>query len=233
MIQFQKMSVRLTITGKKSHLETDIFPPLNLTDNNYECGLIYFSVFNSIPNVNETNNVFAYNDGSSEKQIIIPCGSYDLQDLTNYINVNAHDVELKMEANNNTLTCSMICTKTIDFQIHNSIGRLLGFSNMKLEANKWHVSAEPINILPVSVIRIECDIVQGSYTNGIASHIIYEFVPNVPPGHRFIEKPHNVVYLPVTGTNISHVSIKLLDIDGNFLDFRGETVQLCLHLRAI
>lgn len=224
------MSVTLTITGNKSMLHTNYFPPLNVGDS-YECGLLYFSSFNSIANINESNNVFYYGDG--ENKVIIPVGAYELDDISEYLKRNLNDCEIKIKTNNNTLKCAIYCSKTINFQEQNSIGQLLGFPKVKLEANKWHLSPNNVDILPLAAIRVECDLVQGSYTNGLLSHIIHEFVPNVPPGYRIIEVPANVIYFPVNKKYISSVTIRILDIDNNYIDFRGENIQLCLHLRKV
>lgn len=222
------MSITLTITGDKSYLESQFQPPLTLWEK-CECGLLYFSALNSIPNVTALNNIFTY--GDDNKQIKIPDGTYDLYDIAEYLETNIIDCEIKIKPNNNTLKCYFYCSQRVDFSVNNSIGQVFGFQNVKLEANKWYESVSPVNILPLSVIRIECDLVQGSYNNGSPSHIIYEFVPNVSPGHRYIEIPKNLIYLPVNKNNISSLSVKILDEYGNYIDFRGESIQLRLHLR--
>ena len=222
------MSVTITITGNKSELETNFHPSLNVGDK-YECGLLYFSAFNSIPNINLKNNIFSY--GDNDKQLKLPCGTYDLHDISDYLENNLNDCEIKIKPNSNTLKCSLFCTKTVNFDTESTIGSLLGFPKTKLVANKWHESTNPVNILPVSVIRIECDLVLGSYVNGLPSHIIYEFVPNISPGHRYIEVPKNIIYFPINRRNISSVTIKIVDENGEHIDFRGENIQLRLHLR--
>lgn len=65
------MSIALTVTGKNSLLKSYFQPPLNVGEN-CECGLLYFSALNSIPNITDKNNVFAYGDKGD--QIKIPYG---------------------------------------------------------------------------------------------------------------------------------------------------------------
>lgn len=220
------MSVTLSIAGNNSLLESYFQPPLTFGDQ-CECGLLNFTAVNSIPNITSCNNIFSYDN----KKLEIPVGNYDLESLVNYLENNIHACDIIIKASSNTLKCYLYCSKTVNFDVENCIGKLLGFSNVKLEANKWHESVNPVNILPLSVIRIECDLVQGSYINGLPSHIVHEFIPDVPPGYRFIEVPKNIIYLPVTKNSISSLTIKVVDESGNFIDFRGETVQLRLHLR--
>lgn len=222
------MSITLSITGHKSLLESYYHPPLSIGDK-YECGLLYFSSINSVPNINASNNTFSY--GEEGRQLQIPCGIYDLYDIGNYLESNLADCEIKIEPNNNTLKCLLFCSKTVHFDINNSIGQLLGFRRTKLEANKWHESETPVNILPLSLIRVECDLIHGAYTNGSASHIIHEFVPNVPPGHQYIEVPRNIIYFPINKSNISSITIRIINERGHLIDFKEENIQLRLHLR--
>lgn len=223
------MSLTLTITGYDSTLRTNYFPPLSLDDSNYECGLLYFSTFNSIPNINETNNSFSYGDDGLK--IKIPPGAYEVDDISEYLKENVIDCNVDIKTNNNTLKCSIFCDKQINFHHEGSIGNVLGFPKLQLEPYKWHESPNNVDILPLSVVRIECDLVQGSYTNGLPSHIIHEFVPNVPPGYRIIEAPTNVIYFPINKTNITAVTVKLVDVNGSSIDFRKENIQLCLHIK--
>lgn len=202
--------------------------PINVSDK-YECGLLYFSTINSVPNINTRNNVFSYVDQG--KQLQMPCGAYDLYDIADYLLERLKDCDIKITANNNTLKCVIFCSHTIHFDTECSIGSLLGFQRVKLEANKWHVSENTVNILPLSVIRVECDLIVGSYTNGSPSHIIHEFVPNVPPGHRYIEAPRNVIYFPINKGYFSSVTVKIVDEHGECIDFREENIQLRLHVR--
>lgn len=221
------MSLTLTIAGNKSILQSEFTSPLML-DGNYECGLLFFSTFNSIPNIHESNNVFAYGNNDVIK---IPNGIYDLSALNEYIKSKMENCNIMIHPNNNTLKCSLFCTKPIDFRVKNSIGAMLGFSSTILEANKWHDSTHPVNIIPASVIRVECDLIQGSFTNGSPTHIIHEFVLNIPSGYQVIEVPKNVIYFPIKNKYISSVTLKILDLEGNLINFNNEKIQLRLHLR--
>lgn len=53
-------SITLTLSGNLSHLHTEYFPPIDLSDGNYVCGLIDLQTFNSVPNIDESNNLFYY-----------------------------------------------------------------------------------------------------------------------------------------------------------------------------
>lgn len=221
------MSFTVSITGKDSSLTTNYSPTLELRGE-YECGLLYFSTFNSIPNIDERNNKFYY---GSNKVIVIPEGSYEFQDICDFLKSNIKGAALRMTCNNNTLKTNIFCSEDVNFSKSDSIGKTLGFGTQMIKANISSESQYPISILSTTIVRIECDVVSGSFVNGKASHIIYEFVPNVPPGYRIIESPKNIIYFPVNHSSISAINIRLLDTENKEVNLRGEEVQLYLHFR--
>lgn len=221
------MSFALSISGSTTILSSTYSPALQL-DGDYECALLYLSTFNSIPNIDLNNNKFHYNN---DKVIEIPEGAYELQDICDFLKRNISEANINLYCNNNTLKTFIYCTEDIHFEQNNSIGTLLGFNKQVLKANILHESQLPVNILSTTVVRIECDIISGSYINGKSSHIIHEFAPNVPPGYRIIEIPRNIIYFTVNQNNISSINIRLLDANNNLINLRGEEIQLYLHLR--
>lgn len=221
------MSFTVSITGRDAYSTTNYSPTLELSGE-YECGLLYFSTFNSIPNIDERNNKFYYGNGGVIK---IPEGSYELQDICDYLQCNIKNATLKLTANNNTLKTCIFCSEDVYFDKTDSIGKILGFGFETVKANIKTESRYPVNILPTTIVRIECDVVSGSFVNGKASHIIYEFVPNVPPGYRIIEIPKNLIYFPVNQSSITAINIRLLDGENKQINLRGEEVQLYLHFR--
>lgn len=221
------MSFTLSITGCESALSTHYSPALQL-DGEYECGLVYFSTFNSIPNIDKNNNKFHY----GENEVIeIPEGSYELEDINDFLKNNINDCTFKIICNNNTLKTKIFCSKDIHFEKNSSISSILGFGNEMLKANILHESQYPVSILPTTIVRVECDIVSGSYINEKPSHIIYEFAPNVPPGYRIIEVPKNLIYFPVNQTSVSEINIRILDNNNKLVNLRHEELQLYLHIR--
>lgn len=106
------MSVTLTMTGNKSVLETSYVPPPSL-DGKYQCGLLYFLAVKSIPTINGHNNCFVY--GEYLKEINIPTGIYNLQDIYEYLEERVSECELYINPNNNTMKCSLFCTKNNTF----------------------------------------------------------------------------------------------------------------------
>lgn len=111
------MSYTFTISGRSSVLSTRIYPLIILNKSDYVLGLIDFVSYNSIPNVDNSNNIFHY--GNCE--VVITEGSYEVKDIEKYILNHIIDKEdedatiLTLKANNNTFKCGIKCNKSIDF----------------------------------------------------------------------------------------------------------------------
>lgn len=231
------MSLTLTLNGTDSLLSADFLPPIELGEGEYECALIYFKSFNSIPNVDKSNNLFHYGDNI----ITIPEGSYELDNIIHYleqeINRTAGDDPNKtidILANTNTMKCLFYSPYyDIHFEKENSIGSIFGFSRKILPKNQVHNSDQPINILITNTIRVECNIVRGSFINNKSSHVLHEFSPSVPPGYQIIECPPNLIYLPLKTNTIQNLQVCIVNEEGNLVNFRNENITLRLHIRKI
>lgn len=226
------MSITLTFTGNQSTLRNEYFPPLEL-DGKYECSLIDFSTYNSIPNIDESNSLIHI----GKEIIVIPTGSYEIDDIgvfvKNKLLIKNPEIAFSLKANNNTLQTEIKCSETIYFNKDRSIGRLLGFSKQELNKNIIHYSDLPVNIIKVNEIFIECDIITASYVNNKLGHTLHHFSPAVAPGYKIVEIPSNLIYLPVNVKQISTVTLKIVDQDNNLINLRGEEITIRIHLRKI
>ena len=102
----------------------------------------------------------------------------------------------------------------VDFRLYNSITSLLGFHS-KLYTSEFHESEDRVNILTINSILVNVDIISGSYVNGFTQPTIYLFFPNVSPGYKIIENPHNLLYLPIISDTIHSITVWLTDQNGN------------------
>lgn len=226
-------SVTLTLSSTSSTLEAQYFPPIELSPNkNYVLGLVEFLTFNSFPNIHARNNKFNLVNG---EEIIIPEGSYEIEDIEKFLQkkLAKKNILFNLRANNNTLRSEIKCSEAIDFRPKDSVSQVLGFGADILDANKYHKSNLPIKILKVNSMRIECNITTGAYINGDEAHTIHQFFPGVPAGYKIVEVPSEVIYLPVTVNRIDHLQLRIVDQDGDTIDFRGEDITIRLHLKSV
>uniref|UniRef100_A0A1Y1M5S2 Uncharacterized protein n=1 Tax=Photinus pyralis TaxID=7054 RepID=A0A1Y1M5S2_PHOPY len=224
------MSYTLTFTGTTSILNAFFRPPLLLNDDDYVMGLTNFETYNSIHNVTPTNNKFKYGN----QMITIPPGCYEISDINNYINAQLNRTSgdyVELQANNNTMQSVIKANRPIDFTIENSIGELLGFEKKTLSAEETHTSSNTINILKVNSLLVECSITTGNFKNGVPAHTIHQFFPSVPAGYKIIERPLTVIYLPINVSSVTSITLKILDQDGDIVNFNGEVITIGLHLK--
>lgn len=228
----------VSVTGNSTHLHSVLFPPIRLDVNKeWEVALLDFTTFNSIPNIIAgENNVFYYGseeNTSTNEKIVFETGSYELEDINRRLKNELGEDTISLVANNNLLRSELTCKFYVDFSKKDSIGSLLGFSREQatLKPNEKHLGADTVNIIKVNVLNITCNIVHGAYNNGSDGHILHSFYPNVGPGYKILERPHNLVYLPINVTLISDIVLDVLDQNGEPVDFRGEVITLRLHIK--
>ena len=104
----------------------------------------------------------------------------------------------------------------VDFRRYNFINSLLGFDS-KLYTSGFNESENMVNILTINSILVNIDIISGSYLNGSTQPTIYSFFPDVSPGYKIIENPHNLLYLPLTSYTTQSITFLLTDQNGNEL----------------
>lgn len=165
-------------------------------------------------------------------------GSYEITELDAHLHNVLKKCEwdakatIKLSIDTNTLKCKLKSNRNVVFDSSRStIGRILGFKDGTLEANKEHISDNIINITPTNVVRLETNITTGSYANDNLNRGLHEFYPSVGIGYKVVERPQTIIYLPLSERTISNFIVRLVDQNGGLIDFRGETITLRIHIR--
>lgn len=230
-VSSQQLNTMFCLSGKGSSISCDIFPPYDTSDGDYEVGLVNLSTFNSIPNIEAgVNDKFYF--GDEDLMMKFDEGSYEIEDIEKYIvNRLPAGVDFSLKANNNTLKTEILCNKRINFSKEGTIAPLLGFSNKILNAGVIYASDQQVNILKVNSIRVECNIVRGSYDNGTEGHVLHEFFPLVEPGYKIVETPGTVIYLPVNVHKVYSITVQLRDQNGDLINLQNETLSVRLHIK--
>ena len=242
-----KKSFQIIVSDKKTKFCTTFNPPIYLEkEKQYEIALTNLEAYYTFPNINKNNSLFrySYDNGTNWVDVHIPIGCYEITDLNNTIQQqmkqNGHCDEtndlypITFSANGNTLHSIMEIQKgyQVDFTLKYSLCEILGFHH-KMYSSGYHFSEDPVNILSVNSIFVTLDIISGSYVNGTEKNVIYSFFPAAPPGHKILENPRNLVYLPITSDKIRTMTCELTDQNGQKLDLRGETVTIRFHIKEV
>ena len=229
--------------GKSENFITTFYPPLQLDINkNYEVSLINAQIWYSWHNITTNNNKFFYSIGKgNSKQLKIPPGSYNIEDLNteikHLIEQNGDDKNsITITPNYNTLRSRIELKNNykVDFRKPGSIGKMLGFGLSFLKVNGVHDSTHVVNISNINSLQIHCSLINGSYINGISSDLLYTISPNVPPGYLIQVEPKKNVYAPIKNlSQIDSVRFSIKDQDSNFVDMKNERVTYYIHLKEI
>lgn len=220
----------ILLTARNSILECTFNPPITLDpQKTNRIGLVSFAAYNSIPNIDETNNIFHYDDN---KQIVFPTGCYEVETIADYLKEKLTSDNISLKPNNSTMQCVIKSKYKIDFSKPNSIGPVLGFGPYVLPPDKEHQSDQPINIMTVNMILINVNIASGSYVNGKPSHTIYAFSPSVPPGYKMIQFPRTMIYSRINTPYIDHLQVNIVDQSGRAVNFAGEEAIVLLHIKS-
>lgn len=245
-------SLTVSFTGKSSVLRADFFPEISLDPYaDYCCALLDFTTYNSIPNIIEgKNNEFKFkkektkagggkNAEYEEKTIELPTSMYEIEDILKYLRseLNAMKVSLTYDISEASSTVQISFDPEIIW-LGGTLLNVIGFkndNNSRTFKSKWKYRSDHIaKITDIDVIRIECDIISGSYINGKLCHTIHQFSNcKVAPGYKFIEVPRHIVYLPIKERQLRSIQISVVDQDGNLVDFRGEQISCRIHIKKI
>lgn len=228
-------SITVTFTGNSSSLNAYFCPEIDLDDRyDYSCCLLDFHAYNSIPNVNIQNNKFYFskNGGKTFEYVTLPIGAFEIDSIIHMLNaaLKKENVGIRLNSSKYTMKCIIESDVFIDFRKTDCIGSLMGFNERLLPPGEFE-SDKLINIQNINNLRIDCDLITGSYHNGSGTHTIYEFDPMVDPGYKINEQPKHLIYLPLVRRRISTLNISILDQDGKFVDFRGENITCRIHIK--
>lgn len=99
--------------------------------------------------------------------------------------------------------------------------------------NKKENNGEMKKIIDLNLIRIECDIISGSYINGARSHIIHQFATSAShvKGSTFAEIPAHLNYFPVKIKNLRGINISIRDLEGKPIDIGGGDIICRINIK--
>ena len=246
-----KFSGYFTFTSRNTSFNCRFPTPLKLNPSrNYEIALHYISTSNHMTNITEKNNKFIYShdNGKTWTTIAFEKGAYEMKQIDEEIKrqmaANKHyddkvsppNYFINIGVNLSTFKAFIDITNPtfkVNFQEKNTIRDLLGFKS-KIISQGHNISDNTVEITKSSAILLHCDLVSGSYINGVESNLLYSFPSYlVQVGYKINVFSSNMIYLPTNRKVISNIHFKLTDEDFNILDLKGEEIVIAVHIRQV
>ena len=232
-----KGEFQIIVSRNKTDFTTIFEPAIQLDPNKeYKIALLDLETYFSFPNIGEENIIKYETPTKEKKEIIIPIGAYEFTELKEQIDKqlerNGDKDAIILDDNLNTFKMEMHIQRgyKIDFKEASGLKEVLGFIKDIYEEG-FHIAEKIINILPINSIFVHINIIDGSIVNGSKEPVIYTFFPNAEPGHKIIQIPKNLVYLPVNKNSIRYFHVKLTDQNNRLLNLRGEELTIRFHLK--
>jgi len=222
----------ITLNGNSSELSCDIFPSLEVGSTAQIC-LLSIQTNNSIPNIEPGCNTIGFRNLIGLKEnIIIPTGTYELDQLESIIQKMLPEYVswFELKANSRTLKCIMSCSDDVDLSAGNSIATLLGFKNNVYATGSSYESENIVNIMKINSIKVDCNLITGSFCDGAPSQTIHEFYPSVPAGYKIVEVPRHPVFYALNTRSVTRVNITLKDQNDCLINLRGEPITVRLQI---
>ncbi|ESO98772.1 hypothetical protein LOTGIDRAFT_158718 [Lottia gigantea] len=230
------------ITSNKSDIKLSLDYEYELDrKQEYELGLKYFSVYNSIRNINEKNNQIKIltDNGVTFKTIRLLPGSYEYVAINEYLSEyggsanGKNNIEFEGYLNLDKIKLILRNNSQVDFNEENSLNALLGFD--KQTYTQSTLAPHKANIEnDIDVINIHCNLINGGFFNKYKRQIIYSLPTfTVPIGYRIIVKPFKTTYLPLKSFMIKDINLEIKDVKNRFIDFCNEEIVIKLQLKQI
>jgi len=224
-----------TVSTIGNIVKLNFAPSIPLDDKvDYELRLISANIVYCMPNITSSNNTLTYIFGGTTHTITFDTGLYALSDINNIVSLytgisnNGGDSNLIVfSADESTSKIYIFFSQPyveINCGVSNSIMPMLGFPTSSgviggLNIASWIKGAYAAQLNSLQNILIQCDIVNGGYSNTQVSNVIAVVTPNVTPYSTIIYTPYFPISCPVFKRGkIDSITITLVDQDGNDID---------------
>ena len=244
-----KIEEHMLIIMDKSILEEHFFQPLQTNNKQFKIAVYFLTGYNGIFNVTNSNIKFYFTTSVTDIEpifIIIPPEAYELESLDDgrkrVCIIDGHftksNYPFKIKPNFSTqgsiLEIDVRIGRQIDSNPDDSIRDLLGFKP-KIFNKEYNLSDHPVDILSFDNIFLECNVAQGMIFIGKRSGIIHNFIMDVDPGYKCIEKIRGGVlhYMMESKDIISSICFKLKNENGDLVSFNGQSITFRLSIKEI
>lgn len=223
-------SIIVSLSGKSPSISTNLHPEIELDERfEYSCCLLDFSIHNiSLHHKFSGEETFNYirKDGDQRKVNMKP-GVHFLPDVMKQMegHMVVDDCKVHIRFDKYKMRFQIQTHHPISFYRNTSFGRLIGFEPQLLEHGSITDSDHRIGQIDAETIRVNCDLVGGSFHDGNSTHIIHEFHPKPVSNYIMFEQPQHLTYLPVIRRRIDSVNVTVTDQEGKLLDLKGGEIR--------
>ena len=241
------LNTEFILKGYGSDLSCDFSEPLFIPFETHEARLALknFTTYNSVPNVEEgVNNQLKIKVSKKDWSVIsLATGAYELStiydQLVEWIEITYPEMddvgkEFKLVGNEATSKSEFIFKDDygIDFDVENSICKLLGFKQSdKFEGKGRYIAENIVNIATVTQFIFNCSVTDTNYINGREMPFLYNCGINVPSGYRISREITDLAYKKLTTSQLSHIRVWIVDQNGARVNLREEELVVTLLLQ--
>jgi len=148
----------ILLTPNTCDFTTSLYPLIQL-DDDWQVGLLKFSIYNNIQNITAKNNIFKYSvdNRATWTTVTLTPSNYEIDtinsDIKRRMTING-DTGITISAN--TITLGSVvdiksATTKVYFTVANSLAPLLGFNSVVLTAG-YNVSPNPVDVITINQI---------------------------------------------------------------------------------
>lgn len=224
----------ICLSGRGPALSASFHPEIELDEQyDYSCCLLDLSIETSTlkAELKYSNNLLSVNIGDKNHSMELPTGEHEIDHIAHLIEEYVHTLGSKVSFWLDKRTMTYVITTdpflNIDFTVARSVGSVFGFGWQSLHGNMSYTAPHSLGNLDVETIRVNCDLVNASFHDGIRSHVLHEFHPNEISNYKMIEQPHTLIYLPIARQSISAVNLTVTDQDGKRIDILDGRHMIC------
>lgn len=229
-------STVVSLSGKSPSLSTDLHPEIELDERfEYSCCLLDFSIYNISLNYTfaEKNSFDYISEVGESRKVTIHKHEYNLPYIMSEVeqNLTKNGGKTQISFDKYKMKFRIQSSAEINLRTDTSIAEIIGYEPQKIEKNTIAEAENSVGQFDVETIRVNCDLVDGSFHDGIRTHALHEFHPKPVSNYKMFEQPQHLIYLPVIRQRINNINVTVTDQDGKLLNLKGGEIHCRLNIK--
>ena len=227
-----------TISGNSSNgnLSIKFDSPISLdVTAAYKLEILNMSFIPCYQNVNASNNKVYYLEGATAKMLTIPPGSYEFDEICDYILAAIPNMKFSLNYNTSLIHVTIpsgFSLRCDAMQTDNIMWKMFGFaSNLGTLITGSYDAVNVASISDLDVVTIRCSQIKPSmYENGRKTSGVYSFTYGalkVNQVNQFQKASGDLFYLIESVPRLSQLDFYMVDQDGDVIDGNYELTVQC------